>query len=1521
MLNVATCHDPEYPLAEVTHDATDYYLRQGEAPGRWAGAGAATLGLAGEVDPQALRDLFAGKDPATGRYLTSARGSSARAAARHGEVLLDVPAVAALLGASTARVRSFLRSGKLVGDKTAKGHWRVSAASIDALLKDGSAAAPAEPITTPGEDATYSLSDAARVAGVDRSYLQRLVRTEAPEVTTREDGTAVQYLVGKKDDRGRWRVEVGELARFMAARQVASAVPAYDLAMRAPKSVSVLHALGHLVPPKTLISMGLPTNVTAEVAAAHRAAVDDAISLLERHAAWIRGPGGRVQATGFTVALFDHRSSRCGDPLLHSHAVIANVATGVDGRRAALDGTALYAWAAAAGHVYQARLRAELVLRLGVRFHQPHNGLADLVGVPRQVIDAFSERRRQILRAMADLGATGARGAQVATLATRPAKDADSHQSPDQLAARATALGFGADQLAAVVGHGRDMAVSPRRLSEVVEHLSSPEGLTARAARVDIRDAIKGFATEFDQGASAAELESWAVRLLHDPRRFVPVLAPATRTSDVIRRADGRLVSAAGVERTWSTPELLAQETRLVAAHAQGQEKVAGALGVARPDSLSAALAARPTLSGEQAAMVRSITTSGVGIEVVVGGPGTGKTFALGAAAEAWRSSGYRVIGAALQGGAAEVLAREAALDAHYTLTALLLRLDHAGAGILADSVVVVDEAGMADTRQLSRLAAYAGAAEAKLVLVGDPDQIPEVGAGGAFGHLVERLGAQVVVLSENRRQRHTADRERLELIRQGRGAEVIASAKADGRWRVAPSADELRQRLVRDWHADPTQGPSAKLMVATTVAEVEWLNRAARAVLLAEGRLGERALTVALAASDRAVETRELRVGDWVRATRNDWAKGVFTGQVGTVVAVDPGHLCATVAFDAGRGPARALTLGPEFLCERAMRGPTGRIQLAAPGLTHAYAATANAVQGRTATRAYVLVSEAGLHRQGAYVAASRAAYETYYYGLTVPDPDEVDRLDRGRGTPAPDPEDFRALAQAMARDASQTMASVADPVAAAAGELMAQPTSWLWAEHAAVSTRLGALRPPLAESLRQVRNRLADAYGLSLEAVECRQLSAAVSRALAVPGATPERLVELMVHRGGTDEVSELASAKDRMAVLVWAAGTHATQALRRDHDAGQSGRIQKDQAAIAADAERLAVLDQALARQREARLALAESDPSGPLAGLLGPPPRLPAGLRAWRRAAAAVLDYRDAAGLHDRDGGESDPLTRAFGAEPRDAALHDHYLQARAVLHDCRVATVLAELPALVPALPHRPPPAVAAMAERPLSSLDADLSRLRQAADRHTRLVRRAEAAARAVDAAREEVAEARQRSAPVPEPVRRSRWPRRHPDPTQQPSPPMQAAVERAESDLARAEAHAEAATAELDSAPVAEPARIQELIGAIRVREERLRAGVLRQPPGWLRADVAERVADPKTDAHLRPERLADAYGAVAVFADRAGRRAEASSVQEIVGAEPADPQLWGAWKALHEALGPEPPGAAPEAGVDLVV
>jgi conjugative relaxase-like TrwC/TraI family protein len=165
-------------------------------------------------------------------------------------------------------------------------------------------------------------------------------------------------------------------------------VAGYALSFSPPKSVSVLWALA-------------PAEVSSEVRAAHDAAVDAALVFLQDHAAFTRrGRGGLAQEAtgGYVGALFTHRTSRAGDPQLHSHVLIANKVRAVsDGRWLALDGRELYEVQKAAGMLYKAALRVELTQRLRVFWSDPDiDGGAEILGVPDRLVRLFSKRRAQV---------------------------------------------------------------------------------------------------------------------------------------------------------------------------------------------------------------------------------------------------------------------------------------------------------------------------------------------------------------------------------------------------------------------------------------------------------------------------------------------------------------------------------------------------------------------------------------------------------------------------------------------------------------------------------------------------------------------------------------------------------------------------------------------------------------------------------------------------------------------------------------------------------------------------------------------------------------------------------------------------------------------------------------------------------------------------------------------------------------------------------------------------------------------
>ena len=164
-----------------------------------------------------------------------------------------------------------------------------------------------------------------------------------------------------------------------------------------------------------------------EVAASHRVAVEAGLAYLEAHATVSRrriNGGDRTGAgEGLVVAAFGHRTSRAGDPQLHTHALVANVVEHIDGGSGAIHSPVIYRHARTAGFIYQAVLRGELTDRLGVRWDPVHNGYAEIEGMDRRLLEVFSKRRAEIEAALAERGEDSARAAQVAAHRTRAAKE------------------------------------------------------------------------------------------------------------------------------------------------------------------------------------------------------------------------------------------------------------------------------------------------------------------------------------------------------------------------------------------------------------------------------------------------------------------------------------------------------------------------------------------------------------------------------------------------------------------------------------------------------------------------------------------------------------------------------------------------------------------------------------------------------------------------------------------------------------------------------------------------------------------------------------------------------------------------------------------------------------------------------------------------------------------------------------------------------------------------------------------
>ncbi len=303
---------------------------------------------------------------------------------------------------------------------------------------------------------------------------------------------------------------------------------------------------------------------------------------------------------------------------------------------------------------------------------------------------------------------------------------------------------------------------------------------------------------------------------------------------EIIERADAFLVSDQAVQvgvGRWSTPEIIGLERSIVD---RAGAPLSEALR-ADPWHVSRAVSERPSLSGEQEAMVQALCGSGRAIDVVIGRAGAGKTFTLDAVREAFEASGHRVLGVSLAARAARELEAGAGIRSS-TAHALQNAVDSGRGRLREGDVLVVDEAGMLGTRLMAALVDEAARAEAKVILVGDPKQLPPVEAGGLFASLAERV--PVVELVENRRQQHSEERVVADALRFGRTELAVRRLDRHGHVHTGHNSDTIRTQMVIDWWGHRETGADV-VMGAPHRSDARDLNARAHAALEAEGRLG----------------------------------------------------------------------------------------------------------------------------------------------------------------------------------------------------------------------------------------------------------------------------------------------------------------------------------------------------------------------------------------------------------------------------------------------------------------------------------------------------------------------------------------------------------------------------------------------------------------------------------------------------------------------------------------------------------
>jgi Ti-type conjugative transfer relaxase TraA len=399
----------------------------------------------------------------------------------------------------------------------------------------------------------------------------------------------------------------------------------------------------------------------------------------------------------------------------------------------------------------------------------------------------------------------------------------------------------------------------------------------------------------------------------------------------------------AGRER-FSTRDMLATEQRLE--RSAGHIVARSSHGVA-PASLERAIGAGEgrglRLGDEQRGALERITGR-EDLSLVVGYAGTGKSAMLGVAREAWEAEGLTVRGAALSGIAAESLEAGSGIQSR-----TIASLEHGWAQgrdvLTARDVLVIDEAGMIGSRQMERVLSAADLAGAKVVLVGDAEQLQAIEAGAAFRALTARHGAAEI--TEIRRQREDWQREATRELATGRTGAALDRYEAAGMVSAHETREAARGALVDGWDAVRQARPEAsQVMLAHTRADVAELNRLARGRMRDAGALGE----------DQVIQTergeRTFAPGDRVMFLRNERSMGVKNGTLGTLERIDGGGL--TVRLDGA--DRREVQFDLKDYAQ----------------IDHGYASTIHKSQGVTVDHGHLLASD-GLDRHAAYVGMSR--------------------------------------------------------------------------------------------------------------------------------------------------------------------------------------------------------------------------------------------------------------------------------------------------------------------------------------------------------------------------------------------------------------------------------------------------------------------------------------------------------------------------------------------------------------------
>ncbi|MPY97747.1 MAG: relaxase domain-containing protein [Actinophytocola sp.] len=823
--------------------------------------------------------------------------------------------------------------------------------------------------------------------------------------------------------------------RLDAGKRARKNVAFLDATYSVPKSITVLHTAfeaqqvnaQRAVDAATTDAERLAAQERADAWDAHRQAVEDAIwagnraalDYLAAKAGYSRvghhgGAAGRfIDAHDWTIASFFQHDSRNHDPQLHIHNAILNRVQGADGEWRTLDSRAIHKFRGAAAAVGERTTEEHLAQALGVRFATRPDGKArEIVGVPAEVMELFSSRRRAITAHTRELvDAFEAkfgrepnsleldRLQRQATFATRNAKTHDGESVEERLERwdrqlRAEVAGGLASVAQGVLDLGQQPPEPGQWSREAVIETALADVQAKKAAWTAadlsraISDALPDRLGDLDGDQITRLLDGLTAEALQlvvplDAQRPGDEALPAE-----LRRANGESVYQAPGGQLYATPTHVHTERSLAdAATTRG----APALATPDADRFVTGLAEQGIeLGADQAAAVRGVLTSGARTESLVGPAGTGKSFVVGALAKAWQDLAHwdgqqrRVIGLASSQIAAEVLAGEG-LDTRNIARWLAAQQRLAdGSTELADEqlrlhaggLVVVDESAMADTADLAEIHRHVTDAGAKLLLSGDHRQLAAVGAAGGM-ELIADNGA-AYELAEARR--FTDEWERDASLRLRAGDEtVLAEYHKHGRLLDGGALEQTEDTAAKAWLADTLDGMRSLLIVDSN-EQAARLSAELRADLVRLGRVDEHGVPLGLQGTYAGA-------GDLVQARLNGWHLAGYEGN--RRVPINREQYRVLGSRDDG-GLVVAPVLGRSTDGEQLGERMTLPADYVGEHVALAYASTVHAAQGLTVDTSHAVITGT-TGPEALYVGMSRGRDGNTAHVVTVAVPDDV--------------------------------------------------------------------------------------------------------------------------------------------------------------------------------------------------------------------------------------------------------------------------------------------------------------------------------------------------------------------------------------------------------------------------------------------------------------------------------------------------------------------------------------------------